>query len=723
MRVIVRRCEGVTSHLLNPSCRPVSNFRFHQLNPVAGSTRRLARWITTKCSLAGSKHAAIISSRVRRQEFHSDPTRTATLKQEFNSILAAAQPDLVMEAFLNPDYYELVAQLPQGVFVEAFRLLSPSYFIEPYKELHDLLSSRVARRKRCTAIQVIYDEFATKLSTIIRMRQLAGHATSLAEYTHLLDCAQSLGDGLMADYIWHSMSKAGVSPDVACYNHYMESKIWNGCHAGQEQYRIRITPWAYWRRRNADSEGWNNYGTGPRSLKHEIRLICDEMLKVGLEPDERTMINVLLAISRTGFNPDMWKFLYDVWNVDVRELENGDRRSIVPIHRSSPVYPTSRLLWAVTHAFGASNDIPGALRVLDQISSSYGIEIPESVWVELLKRSYILSVRRHGRIGRTLRLGTVSYGFIRSTYETITTGPFKTKPTFDMHWFFAKAAWNWGNWQNLEAHMMLAYKMLEETRRKRKHAREMVESYLPPLESSDARINPDILRSRGFAEAVRAYDIIRLRCVQQTTIIERLARLCSRPRHHRVENPFYWARVLAPRVLEEWRDFLPEYFTYETPAGTVKIYGNTWVGRHSRVVSHDKVQVRRPIKAMASTPGSDTVDDDFIWAKYRDRMSTKEQNHPLLKLLIQPVLISEDIQPSELESEYEMELEDEEMELDQEVVSGNEVEANPTYREPYYEDEDYMNLFSKAEIEAREKKEVWFEHAFGYIRRPELAYE
>ncbi|KAL2849100.1 mitochondrial ATPase expression-domain-containing protein [Aspergillus pseudodeflectus] len=718
MRVIVRRCEGVTSHLLSPSCLPVSNTRFHQLHPVAGSTRRFARWITTKGSLAGSKPAAIESPRVRRQEFHSDPARTATLKQEFHSILAAAQPDLVMEAFLNPDYHEIVAQLPQGVFVEAFRLLSPSYFIEPYKELHELLSPRVARTKRCTAIQVIYDEFATNLSTIIRMRQLAGHPTSLAEYTHLLDCAQSIGDGLMAEYIWHSMSKASVSPDLTCYNHYMESKIWNGCHAGLEQYRMRMTSWAYYRRRDASNEGWNNYGTGPRSLKREIRLICERMLEVGLEPDERTMINVFLAVSRTGWTPGMWKFLYDVWNVDVRELENGDRKPIVPIHPSSPVYPTSRLLWAVTHAFGTSNDIPGALRVLDQVSNSYGIEIPESVWIELLKRSYILSVRRHGRIGRTLRFGTVSYGFIRSIYETITKGPFKTKPTFDMHWFFAKSAWNMGNLQNLKTHMMLAYEMLEETRRKRKHAREVVESYLPPLESSDARINPDILRSRGFAEAVRAYDIIRLRCVQQTTIIERLARLCHRPRHHKTENPWYWARVVAPRILEEWRDFLPEYFTYETPAGTVKIRGNTLFGRHSRLASHDKVQVRRPIEAIAPTPGSDTVDDDFIWAKYRDRMSTEEQNHSLLKLLIQPVRLSDDIHPSEMELEEEYE----QMELSQEVIFEDESEVKPTYREPC-DDEEFKNLVSKAELEARERKEIWFEHAFGYINRPELAYE
>ncbi|KAJ0425441.1 mitochondrial ATPase expression-domain-containing protein [Aspergillus carlsbadensis] len=717
MRVIVRRCEGVTSHLLSPSCRPVNNSRFHQLHPVAGSTRRFAPWITTKGSLAISRRAAIESSRVRRQEFHSGPTPTAALKQEFNSILAAAQPDLVMEALLNPDYHELVAQLPQSVFVEAFRLLSPSYFIEPYKELHELLHPRVARIKRCTAIQVIYDEFATKLSTIIRIRRSAGHATSLAEYTHLLDCAQSLGDGLMAEYIWHSMSKARVFPDVVCYNHYMESKIWNKCHAGLEQYRMRMTPWAYYRRRNAESEGWNNYGTASRSLKAEIHLICEKMLQVGLEPDERTMINVFIAISRTGRNPDMWKFLDKVWNVDVRGLETGNHRPIVPIHRSSPVYPTSRLLWAITHAFGTSNDIPSALKLLDQISSSYGIEIPETVWIELLRRSYILSVRRQGRLGRKMRLGSVSYDFIKSIYAAITKGPFKTRPTFDMHWFFAKSAWNRGNLQNLKTHMMLAYEMLEETRRKKKHAREMVQSYLPPLESSHARINPDILRSRGFAEAVRAYDIIRLRCVQQTTILERLARLCSRPRHKTTENPTYWGRILAPRVLEEWRDFLPEFFSYETPAGTVHIRGNTCFGRNSRVVSHDKVQVHRPIEAMAPTRGSDTVDDDFIWAKYRDRMSTKEQNHSLLKLLIQPVRLVDDIHLSEMEPEGE----DEEMELDQEVIFENEAEVNPTYREPYY-DEDFENLVSTAEIEAREVKEVLFERVFGYKNRPELAY-
>ncbi|KAL2821539.1 mitochondrial ATPase expression-domain-containing protein [Aspergillus granulosus] len=660
-----------------------------------------------QCSPTVPKHAAIGSSKVRGHGFRSE-ARYARLKEELNSILAAGQPDLVMEAFLNPDYEELVAQLPRTVFVEAFRLLSPAYFIEPYKQLHVLLHSQVAKIKRCTAIRVIFDDFCTKLSSIIRIRRLAGREISLAEYTHLLDCARCLGDGLMADYIWHSMEKDRVRPDLRCYNYFMESKIWNGCYNGKEEYRLRVTPYTYYRRRTGQSRGWDNYGTAEQSLGKEIRFILEDMKKAGHEPDEATMINLLIAYARVGNVNSMKSILKDVWNIDVDAVKKGERSPVLALDRSSPLYPTGRLLKAVVHAFATNSDIPGALSIVDHISNSYGLEVPESVWLEIINGSFVLFKRRHGKDKEAKQLGQVSYGYMRHLYDTITRAPFSIKPTFEMHWYFAKAAWNVGNGKNIVAHMNLAYEILEDTRRKRQIAREIVESYLPKF--GQQRIAPEILRSRGFAEAVRTYDIARLRYTQQTTMMEKLARLLSRPRHIGGVKAFptYFSRVLVARIFEEWRDYLPDHFTYETPSGTVQIKGNTNYGVHSRLPTHDKVQVRQPMETI--TPfenASDTVDDDFIWAEYRNRMSCHERNHPLIRLLLRPF-------------EQDDVLDYEEAPAHDEVETEKRRGRFPVYREPYCSP-DFGRLVTDAEEDVRHIKEVVFEHAFGYFRYPELA--
>ncbi|KAL2851519.1 mitochondrial ATPase expression-domain-containing protein [Aspergillus pseudoustus] len=657
-------------------------------------------WGTARGISPAPNPPAIGSSKFHGKGFRSS-AQHAQLKREFYSILSAGQPDQVMEALLSPRYEQVIVQLPQSVFVETLRLLSPSYFIEPYKQFHVLLHPHAAKLKRCTPIRVILDEFSTKLSSIIRIRRLAGCHISLAEYTHLLDCARSLGDGLMAEYIWHAMDKERITPDLRCYNYYMESKIWNGCYNGEEQYRLRVTPYAYRRRRTGQSWGWDNYETAEHSLAKEIRLIFEDMKEAGHEPDEATIINLLVANARVGHVDNMKQLLWDTWNIDVDLVKGGERGPVLALEPSSPLYPTTRLLKAIVHAFSTNSDIPAAISLLDHISSSYGVEVTEQIWLEILT----------GSDAKEMRHGEVSPAF-------------NIKPAFEMHWYFAKAAWNVCNTQKILVHIDRAYELLEETKRKRQIAREIVESYLP--KHKDQRIAPDVLRSRGFAEAIRTYDIARLRYVHQTTIIENIVQLLFRPRHVKKvrASAQLFSRVHAPLYFERWRDYLPARLTYKTPTGIVEIQGDTVYAKHSRLPPHDKVQFRRHLETVPNPvfeKTSDTLDDDFIWATYRDRMSDDELNHPLIKLLLapqKPAFIFQGGQVLDEEVPYGAE------DLDQEGAPETEKlhRGLPVYQEPYSSPE-FGRLITNLERDARDIKEIAFEHAFGYFRYPELAME
>ncbi|RJE16636.1 hypothetical protein PHISCL_11027, partial [Aspergillus sclerotialis] len=95
-----------------------------------------------------------------------------------------------MNMFLDPRYARLVASLPQSTFVEAFHLLSPAYFIIPYRDIHRPLHPTAVRLKKYKPLELIFREFSDNLATIVETRTSTGRTLGLAEYRHLLDCAR-----------------------------------------------------------------------------------------------------------------------------------------------------------------------------------------------------------------------------------------------------------------------------------------------------------------------------------------------------------------------------------------------------------------------------------------------------------------------------------------------------------------------------------------------------
>ncbi|GIJ99839.1 hypothetical protein Aspvir_003847 [Aspergillus viridinutans] len=562
------------------------------------------------------------------------------LENAFFSIVQDGQPDLVMDALLDPRFEVVVGSLPESTFVEVFRLLSPSYFIDPFRAIYRALHPSAVALKGYRQLDRIFDKFACNLASIVSVRRSAGHTLGLAEYTHLLDCARSTGDALMADHVWHAMIQDDVIPDVHCYNHYMEAKIWNGAYTGREKYRLRITPFAYRKRRFDDPGlGWKGYGTANRSVRKEVMQILTEMTEEGTSGDEATYVNVILASCRVGNVSTMKHVLKTVWNVDIDALAAQGDPSTLPrpreYDRSSPLYPTSRLLFAVAHAFGNNNDISGAMRAISFISSSYDIPVPEEIWLELLERSFVLSRPRFGQDALRNEKGRVPYEFLTALVQTMKSEPFNVQPTMEVYQLLAKTAWDQAKLPDFTQYMESAYAVLEETRRKRRTARAIVENYLGPPRSKEAAYRRP-LQSREFAEAVHAYDVLRMRTAQQTIIMERLAKLLLiHPRWVGRDNPA-WERQLLPRMIEEWQDFLPESISVQIRCGDVEFHGETYWG-DPLLNTHRRVPVRRPTvdNGLVLDEDARELDDDFFWACYPAEL--RDMQTPALQRLFSGV--------------------------------------------------------------------------------------
>lgn len=623
-----------------------TNFSIHKgrktITAIIG-TRHGSNWEDVKIR-DGEKFALAQFPGPLKDEPQPGYKTDAEREDQLYRIIQDAQPDQVMDAMRDLRYVDFVASMSQNAFVEALYLLSPGYFIDPYREIHRPLHPSTVQAKGYKSLASIFDEFVNNVAAVVQLRQSAGHHLGLAEYTHLLDCARSIGDAVVADRIWYGMKDNEVDPDIQCYNYYMEAKVWDGAYTGREKYNLRVTPFAYRKRRFVDpNEGWQGYGTAGRSVRKEVLDTFNEMTEAGHQGNEATFVNVILACGRVGHLRGIKNVLKTAWNVDVDALlAEPDSPKLPPVTTydpSSPLHPSSHLLFAVAHALGTNNKIPAALRTIEFISHAYNLPVPEKVWLELFERAFVLSRPRFGPDAKRNAKGKVPYDLLNGMYQAMISAPYNVRSTIQIHHMLAKTAWDRDRLSEFLHHIRAAYNVLNETRQERKKARYIIEEYLCALHT---HANPtqrnETLQSSSLADAIHKYDILRLRTAQQTMIMERLARLLVINNRWTGRNNPVWERCLLPRAVEEWQDFLPESFVYHTHGGLVQLRGKTQWGE-SYLNYHDRVPSRRRV---AGDPGADEkadkegnreVDDDFFWERCRQAFPLVDFDSPPLSRL------------------------------------------------------------------------------------------
>ncbi|KAJ5719375.1 hypothetical protein N7493_007830 [Penicillium malachiteum] len=479
---------------------------------------------------------------------------------------------------MDPRSEELVGSLPQTTFIEALHLLSPAHFVEPFRSLHHPLHSWSTLLHGVKRAEEVFDDFVRSLYKIAGYRIAAGNALGLAEYTHLLDCAQSMGNAPFAEDLWLSMKQDEVEPDATCYNHYIGAKVWDHCFVGEEAYHLRMLPRAYKKRRMRQQNiGWRGFSTGKLSIRRNALETFREMRKAGYLPDERTYINVMLASARTGHIRAVYHLLQTVWNIDVEALkETTDHSKIPPATAYEPwsaVHPTKELLFAVVHAFGTNSDIAGAVHTIQFISTSYDLPIPSEVWHELFERAYVLSRWREPSEDRYYEntVGKISSELVEIIFKTMTSKPYNVVPRLQTLRFMMRIAIDKGSLEECRAHLQAAYDLLTSTRRQENDARAIIMALLraerPELEDPDSELVPDLgcvekasSLNPQLYDAISKYNLIRLEIYQQSHLLKRsIISVIGQVEWEDVSGKL-WLYQLRPRLIEEWSDFLPDNF-------------------------------------------------------------------------------------------------------------------------------------------------------------------
>ncbi|KAK2799826.1 hypothetical protein FQN50_008347 [Emmonsiellopsis sp. PD_5] len=451
--------------------------------------------------------------KTRRKASGKFKSRTASVLDSFEAEddllhqFFGESPDMAAYAFLGPEKTQASTySLPETHFAEAFSLLSPSHFIEPYKKLHRRFHPAVAHWKGYKTLEVIFDQFKRMLYAAVRKRRSASFTLGIAEYTHLLDCARSMGDAELADSIWADMQVDGIQPTLECYNHYMEAKVWHHAYVSKERYNLRFSPWVYYKRSQPNPEpGFQGFRTGPGGVRDEIYQDLEDMNSKGLQPDVTTFINVMTASAREGHIVAVENILKKVWNIDVAALSQGDPSAVPPvsqIDRSSSLYPTTNLLFAIAHIFGSNNDLATALQLVDFVSREYNIEISPAVWNELFEWSFVLSCKKWGTKANQRNPIRISRSTVEQLFYTLTRPPHNMKPTMEMYDFLVKSAWDRRDLQALLTYMRSGRALFHETLERRNQAREhyvrFILQFIPPwMQIKAPKIKPYLRMAPG----------------------------------------------------------------------------------------------------------------------------------------------------------------------------------------------------------------------------------
>ncbi|KAJ5782737.1 hypothetical protein N7457_004511 [Penicillium paradoxum] len=512
-------------------------------------------------------------------------------QEHFVRMIENKQPNQVMDAMTDPRSAWLVGSMPQSIFLDALHLLSPAHFVEPYLRPHHMLHEWGVRIQGLKTLAEVFDDFTKGLLTIMQYRVAAGYPPQLAEYTHLLACARAMGNGPLAEELWTAMDGHDIHPNLVCYNHYMAAKIWDHCYVGKESYNLRMLPYTYRKRRmESRNPGWRGYATGANSLKRIVLDIFSQMSQAGISGDEETYVNVILAACRVGDGTAAKNTLNSVWNINVDAIVAGDDSKlpeVVPYEPGSSLYPTERLLFAVAHAFGTNNSIDTAVRTVEFIASSYKLKISAKVWSELFERTYALSVEHTRRQANDGRRGRVPREMVHTTFQKMTTYPHNIPATVPMYRYTTQTYKRDGYLEACKTDMRKAYDILSATRAKRKEARDSIMRWLQPAldrmgSSTDRnqghnRPAPDqsLLQSPMLAEAIHKYDILRLEVFQQIYLLQRMAFAIIGQTEWRDTSISVWDLQERPKLLEEWKDFLPECNRYIYDSGTLEFWGGT----------------------------------------------------------------------------------------------------------------------------------------------------
>lgn len=514
---------------------------------------------------------------------------------DLEQYVTEGHPEKIMFALQNKDISLDFARLADdATFTRAICALDAAYFIEPfiavYRNLDPHLHAvRVPYNPTNRLVRTFEDRwqsFSQQINSLRVQRTASGHRLTLGVLRHLLKCAGIYGDEPLARYVFlELMPQHEVTPDLECYNHFLKALAWSSWNEMRFRGKTRVIP-AYLEHRKRPQPGsgmFRGYSapeidpSSPEAIRLDALRTFEVLTKQGLQGNEQTYINLMLAMSQAGDLEGIKSILKSVWNINVDLLTQYDEEEIESptyYEDDSPLRPSHELLETVVHVFGNNNDASLAYQLLDYLSRYYNLPIAEDLWHRLYVSTFILAHKAPGGLANRMRQAKYGYSWgqlhssaLRNLFDTITAEPHNLKPTVWMYVMLARLQILHRHLDRCEDYVRKAATVLEEEKTSMSLLYDemvgLVRSFTIPTDF----VNNDYfyqLRRRFILQSIRLEDSLQV-------FLRMAARLMEEKEWPGSGREVKWSNRRLPNIIKEFDAWLPAQLHYQTPTGYIQI--------------------------------------------------------------------------------------------------------------------------------------------------------
>ncbi|TGJ88385.1 hypothetical protein E0Z10_g291 [Xylaria hypoxylon] len=403
-----------------------------------------------------------------------DPFRAALLAMREGDTRRVLTQLHVIEKMSREDLQDAVAAIPRTTFTEFFRALDPlrvARDCDPAGGSHIPVGMyqmlNMASSIDEYGVRKLYTQLMQRLLILMNALQVAGYTLHLEEYISLIRCAGASSDISGAGALWNDLSAGPLLAwrNSELYTEYIKARfLTEPLYTNYQKTTRMVTPRNLHRSRLALGapaiQRLDRLRAKVRSKRLRFGLNKDiphveELMRVlrGHHPalrlfktviayhsfriDESLLCALMIALGRAGslrfIGTQVLQKYFGIRTPHPFPLEPQSKSQSLAFSSEPPrIRPSVRLMRAIVETYASNAEIGVAVQLVEHLSNTYNITIPQDVWQELLEWTYLMSTPPASTAWEEAKLYVKipSPRAVEMIWNAMTSPPYNQTPTF-----------------------------------------------------------------------------------------------------------------------------------------------------------------------------------------------------------------------------------------------------------------------------------------------------